>query len=270
MEKITVKNDIYDKFGRLYIKKDTQIDLTKYNLLKFKELGVLEQLISEDNSIEELKMLQEIANEFKEKHNNLDEETFNQAVNLVHNIIFVSKNLKWYSHLNTLINHSEWFYSHAINTGLIAAMIALKLEYNENDIREIVLGAIFHDIGMILIPKEILCKGEELAIEEKYIVNRHCELGVSMLSDCEFPELSKEIILQHHEKIDGSGYPNALDGESILEQSQIVMIADEFDTSTTYNTYKSLENENSAVYDILESGDRYSPNIIECFKELMY
>lgn len=270
MEKILVKNDIYDKFGRLYIKKDTNVDLTKYNLLKFKELGILDKLISEEDSLKELKIFNDIANDFREKYNKLDEETFSRAVDLVHNIIFSSRDFKWYSHLNTLINHSEWFYSHAINTGLIAAMIAIKLEYSENDIREIILGAIFHDIGMILIPREILCKSGEIATEEKYIINRHCELGASMLSDCEFPELSKEIVLQHHEKIDGSGYPNALDGESILEQSQIVMIADEFDTSTTYNTYNSLESENSAVYDIADSEDRYSVRVIECFKELMY
>ena len=113
-------------------------------------------------------------------------------------------------------------------------MMAIELGYSGEGLFNTGLGALLHDIGKLLVPKSILEKKEPLSDIEMSFIIQHCELGVSSLEGFEFPEEYTDIVLQHHERLDGSGYPNGLKGDEISQNAKIVMIADVADSITSF------------------------------------
>ena len=102
-----------------------------------------------------------------------------------------------------------------------------------------ILGSLLHDIGVILLPKNILLKDKNLfTSEEKAIFEKHNSLGYDMVKDLSIPEVCKRIILDHHKLLNGNGYPSSEDDELSIE-SKIVIVSDYFDSEAT--SEKSLE-----------------------------
>lgn len=118
----------------------------------------------------------------------------------------------------------DWVYSHSINVAIISAMLAKALGLKK-ELKDIALDALLHDIGKLMIPKMILFNARELTTEEMFYMRQHCDLGVSMLKGHPIGQASMDIIGQHHERLDGSGYPTGLKDAQIPLHSRIVMIA---------------------------------------------
>ena len=189
---------------------------------------------------------------------------FQQAYNIVNEMIFHSKNANWYNYLAVLTNYLEWLYSHSINTALLSCIMGIGIGYNETRLVNLALGAILHDIGMTLLPKNILDKPAKLTDVEMAIVRNHCDMGYSMLDQTSLPKISKLIILQHHERNDGTGYPQSLTAEQITEEAKIVSIAESFDTATTERPYKKAVSTNIILTDIISKPEQYDLRIARC------
>jgi HD-GYP domain-containing protein (c-di-GMP phosphodiesterase class II) len=133
------------------------------------------------------------------------------------------------------------------------------------------IGALLHDIGKIGVPDSILLKKGALTEEEWERIRLHPELGASLISPIRFLEGAREIVLSHHEKFDGSGYPRGLAGESIPLGARIFAVVDVFDALTTDRPYKAaLSHRSTADYLASGRGTHFDPAVVDAFLKIPY
>ncbi len=120
----------------------------------------------------------------------------------------------------------------------LAAKMAKTLNLSEERIDGVFLGALIHDIGKIAVPSEILSRPGKLEDEDINYLRIHCRKGYEILEPVKFPWPVAEIALQHHEHIDGSGYPQGLQDQEILLESRIVCVADVLESLTAHRPYR--------------------------------
>jgi putative nucleotidyltransferase with HDIG domain len=133
-------------------------------------------------------------------------------------------------HLMNGKSEFEDIYFHSLNVSIISMMIAKSKGYNSRQIKEVAFGALFHDIGKIKVPTAILRKTTTLTEPESNYLKLHTKYGLDIASNIpDFPESGKKIITEHHEHMDGSGYPDGLREEAIDEFAQIVSVANAYD-----------------------------------------
>lgn len=163
-------------------------------------------------------------------------------------------------------NVDAYMYSSAINVALLSALIAWDLGYNDEMVKHIFLGAIYHDIGIALLPEDIINKEGELTRDEKIMILNHPNSGYTYLKDKTFlSAYIKQISLHHHECLDGTGYPNRAKGDEISFISQIVGIADIYDAMTSDRPYKRAVAPSEALEYILGTGNKYDSKVINAF-----
>lgn len=162
-------------------------------------------------------------------------------------------------------------------TRIIAKELSTKHEYRDyitpEYIEDIYNSAILHDIGKVGVPDAILLKPGRLTAEEFEIIKKHSTLGGNALRDVEariegqtFLTLSKEIAYHHHEKWDGSGYPNGLKGLEIPLSARIVALADVYDALTTRRSYKDAFSHQKAMEIIVnDRGSHFAPDVVDAF-----
>jgi putative nucleotidyltransferase with HDIG domain len=127
------------------------------------------------------------------------------------------------------------------------------------------LGALLHDIGKIIVPTEVLNKRGNLSEEEWQIMRRHPEAGLELVSDIDFPGDVRAIIRNHHERWDGTGYPDALKGEEIPFAARILCVADVYDALTTARSYRDSMPHPRAAQVMRESKGQFDPGLLETF-----
>lgn len=160
----------------------------------------------------------------------------------------------------------EYTISHQRNVAYIANQIALQLGLSEGERLGLEVGALVHDIGKIVIPAEILNKPGKLLPAEYSLLQTHAQSGVSIFKDVSFPWPVLEIIEQHHERFDGSGYPNGLAGEQIQLGARIVAVADTFDAMATDRPYRKGLGVEAAIATIKEGRNKvYDPYVVDAF-----
>ena len=136
--------------------------------------------------------------------------------------------------------HDDYTFSHSVNVAILAAMLGSLCHLTKQDLLELTLGGLLHDIGKLVVPANILNKPSTLNDQEFHIVHRHPEAGRLKLIDLKTsiaPTLAT-IAVQHHEHMDGRGYPNQLMGSQIHRFSRITAIADVYDALTSQRPYK--------------------------------
>lgn len=232
------KKDYYSEDGTLLLAKG--VSITSDTLRRLQQFNVVDEKKAAANHASGKKIYIEQARKIKDRFKGTDKD-FNQASDILTNILFESKQKPWWIFINALGNYIDWIYTHSIDVAMISLMMAVELQYTEKDLCELGLGATLHDVGKLLIPKRILQKVAPITEVEKMILRQHCELGVESVSNCSLPEASAKIILQHHERLNGNGYPNKLKAEQISEFAKIVMIADAFDAITAGRPYKKAK-----------------------------
>ena len=129
-------------------------------------------------------------------------------------------------------------YVHSMNVAIIASVIGKWLKYSEDDIKVITLCGILHDIGKLLVPKEILTKPDRLTANEYAIMKEHVNLGYQIVKEADIDDRIKSAVLLHHEKCDGSGYPFGLKSSDISDFAKIITIADIYDAMTCNRIYR--------------------------------
>jgi len=146
----------------------------------------------------------------------------------------------------------------------LACAIGEKMGLDENRIEGIRMGATIHDIGKIQVPAELLTKPTRLTEIEYQLIQAHCEVGYEILDDINFPWPVAEIAYQHHERIDGSGYPQGLKGEEINLEARIVAVADVVEAMSSHRPYRPGLGIEAALAEISKQrGAAYDSDVVD-------
>jgi two-component system response regulator RpfG len=158
--------------------------------------------------------------------------------------------------------------NHVLRMARFSRLIAEGMGLDENRCSLIEMAAPMHDIGKIGIPDNILLKPGKLTHEEFAIMKTHTSIGYHILknSHSKFINLGSEIALSHHERYDGSGYPNSLQGKAIPLDARIVAVADVFDSLTSERPYKKAwSNQEALEYVYNNKGTHFDPGCVDAF-----
>lgn len=159
---------------------------------------------------------------------------------------------------------------HQLKVAKIANDIALKLGCNAQTLSHIRTAAMIHDIGKINVPMEILAKPGKLTQQEFNLIYEHPKLGYEIIKNLTLHPSVKRIVLEHHERIDGSGYPNHLKDQEILQETKILTVADVISAMLENRPYrKSLSIINVRKELSKFRGIYYSPEIVDVALELL-
>lgn len=159
---------------------------------------------------------------------------------------------------------------HQQRVAQIAVAIAQELGMNSFDIEGLKLGASIHDIGKLSIPSEILTKPSKLSDIEMLLIRTHPSSGLDILENANFPWPIKEIVEQHHERIDGSGYPKGLKDDEICFEAKIVAVADMFEAMSSHRPYRASLGVNKAMEELEKyKGIHYDVEIVDTLLKLL-
>jgi diguanylate cyclase (GGDEF)-like protein/putative nucleotidyltransferase with HDIG domain len=165
--------------------------------------------------------------------------------------------------------HDQTTGRHLRRVRTITEALAREMGYSEDDIEGIGLGAVLHDIGKIRVPEAILLSPAQLGDEEWDLMKQHTKWGAEFLSERPGFELAASIAWAHHERWDGSGYPNGLAGDAIPEVATIVAVADSLDAMTNDRPYRSGRPLDWAVREIKRcSGQQFNPRVVDALLHL--
>lgn len=140
--------------------------------------------------------------------------------------------------LDALILHDRDLCSHSLRVGELVAAFSIQLGFPSRDVEELTLAGLLHDVGKLEIDRAILRKTDALTEGEKALMRLHPETGCSMLdAEGEFSEVVLDVVRRHHERLDGSGYPDSIRGASISQAVRIVTICDVFAAMTDIRPY---------------------------------
>ncbi|OGP49713.1 MAG: hypothetical protein A2Y79_05350 [Deltaproteobacteria bacterium RBG_13_43_22] len=139
----------------------------------------------------------------------------------------------------------------------------------ENQQDGLLMAGIIHDLGKVSIPAEILSKPTKLTEIEYKLIQNHSQTGYDILKDIDFPWPLAEMVLQHHERMDGSGYPRGLKGEEICLEARILMVADVVEAMASYRPYRPALGIDAALEEIEKNkGILYDSEVVEVCLEL--
>lgn len=170
--------------------------------------------------------------------------------------------------LHGIRNYDDITYVHSLNVSLICSIFAGWLKLSPEDTRVLTLCGLLHDIGKMLMPKEIISKDEKLTEDEFNIIKTHALKGYQILKDQQIDIRVKYSALMHHERTDGSGYPNGFVAEQIEDFAKIVAIADVYDAMTSNRRYRNA----ICPFDVVENFERdgflkFDPGYLMVFME---
>lgn len=229
----------------VFVSTDQMQKFYKYTARVLRDLG-------NSNAISETEKRERVEGAVRDLISNVLQDTgkdtsFDQGQNLlndcrqvVNTFILDSSESEWYSKLMKTVGELASSYNHATNVSTYAALFAIGVGIG--DPAQIAVAGMLHDIGLVDVPAEILAKREEdMTNEEKEIFYRHPENTINILKQKKV-SLSEDVykmILQHHEKFNGSGYPKGMLGSKIMKEAQILALADRFDELTNAGSGKT-------------------------------
>lgn len=153
---------------------------------------------------------------------------------------------------------------HQKRVAYLACRIANKIKLDKDRFEGLYIAAMLHDIGKIGISSDILSKPDKLSKAEFELIKTHVQNAYDILSKISFPWPVADIVMQHHEKIDGTGYPNGLTGKDILLEAKIISVADVVEAITAHRPYKPALGISYALKEIKKySGIYYEPEIVD-------
>lgn len=157
---------------------------------------------------------------------------------------------------------------HQLRVTQLANAIAMELDLSEEQIRGIHMASLIHDVGKINVPAEILSKPSKLTENEFNLLKSHSQTGYDILKNVDFPWPIAKIVLQHHERMDGSGYPQGLKGEEILLAARIIGVADVVEAMVSHRPYRPAMGIEKALKEIsLNRGVLYDSQVVDtCLK----
>ena len=183
------------------------------------------------------------------------------AASLRATIEAMSKTMEW---------RDPYTAGHQKRVAFIAMAIAKKLDWSEERIQSLYMAGMVHDIGKVAVPSEILTKPTRLTDLEMQLVQGHVESGYQILKDIPFPWPIAEIVHQHHERLDGSGYPKGLKGDEICEEARILAVADTIEAMATHRPYRAARGLQAAMDEVrAEAGIKLDEKVVDAAFKLL-
>lgn len=161
--------------------------------------------------------------------------------------------------------------AHQQSVAELACAIAEEMELSDEQVKWLHVAGILHDIGKISVPMEILSKPGRISEFEFSIISTHPQVGYDILKPIEFARPVAQIVLQHHERIDGSGYPFGLSGEEIFLEAKILGVADVVGAMTDHRPYRPAPGINEALDEIVKGrGTLYDEQVVDACLQLKF
>jgi putative nucleotidyltransferase with HDIG domain len=229
--------------------------------------GLLTIISSSSNALddEEIRLLEELANNLAygisslrtraehKQHTLLLRQSLEQSIQAI---------------ASTLEARDPYTAGHQRRVAELSVAIATEMGLSPDGIEGIRFAAMIHDLGKIHIPAEILSKPGELSDIEYMLIQTHPQEGNNILKEITFPWPIADIILQHHERLDGSGYPRELRGDQILPEAKIICVADVVEAMSSHRPYRPGMGIEAALEEIRRGrGSIYDPDVVDaCLK----
>lgn len=266
-------------FGNLILSKGT--NLTKHYISKFENLGVVGAYVTttvdfkSDEYYEVVrKDLRNIAMKNIERafvSSKVSTEALNSDLQeVIKNVQeIISELLKRESLVVNLISlktYDDYTFSHSINVAILSLILGVELGLNKEALYELGYGAILHDLGKSTISNNLLNKSTKLTDEEFSHIKGHSRFGADILEKCsEIPENSKRVVLEHHERVDGNGYPDGKIGDELHLYSKIVAICDVYDALSSKRSYKDALLPSEAIEFLMGSSGHFDIELVKVF-----
>lgn len=270
---------IFDTDGRILLK--SGIKLTRKFINKLECLGVyyvyieddrLDDIVMEDYKLNTLKQATiKSLNKIINNVGAINRESTQSYISMVSEMIDYILEIKDINKsLFDIKTHDNYTMLHSVDTGIMAAFMGVALGLKKIELNELVIGSTLHDIGKIKVPINILDKNGPLNFEEFEEMKKHPIYGKEMLmKNMSIPTNSLKIVEQHHEKINGKGYPYGLEDKGIFYQAKITSICDVYDAISSDRSYRKKFSPSDAYELILaESGSSFDPELIQTFKRV--
>ena len=267
-EGMKVAKAVYNSNGQIFLNEG--IILNNGYIAKLKKLGI--PAVYVDDGFIDVKIDDVITDETRIRAVNNVKNIFNveSGSNLAKNIVISKEVLSSVNDiLDELLNKSDivvnltdirlyddYTFAHSVNVCVLALVTGIALGYNRKKLYNLGLGAMLHDIGKVMVPKDVLNKPTKLTKEEFEIIKNHPKWGYELLKDkFEINSIVRAIVYQHHERWDGSGYPRGLKGNQIYELAQVTGLVDMYDAITADRVYRKAMPAHEAFELIAASGD---------------
>jgi len=151
----------------------------------------------------------------------------------------------------------------------LATAIAREMKLEDTRIDQLRMAAVIHDIGKMYVPSDILSKPGELLDVEFSLIKAHPQYGYDIVKGMDFPCSVAQAVLQHHERLDGSGYPQSLKGEDIILEAKILAVADVIEAMSSHRPYRPALGIDKALEEISKNkGNLYDPDVVDACLEL--
>lgn len=263
---MVVARHVLDRDGRVYINKNVKLTPFMIERLKnenYNGIFIFDNL-SEDIFLKENVPLDlQIISCQSIKENNID-----RCIYLANEIATNLEHLEHiYTSMWTISDYDSYTYMHSINVATYAGVLGIKLGYNLEKVSQLILAGLLHDIGKTQIDETILNKPDKLTEEEYNIMKQHPCFGYEILcKNTEIPSTVRCAVYQHHENVDGTGYPNCMKGDSIYIFSRILHICDVYDAMISQRAYKNTINPNDVLEHLMAQVDRmFDFNLVVTF-----
>lgn len=258
----------------VYINKINELELSGvYIDDEFSKDVKIKEVISEELKHKTIKRIKNLfidtENNTSGKSNQLKrEENIKNSLHLVEEMIEnILENKNLMINMIDMKIFDDYTYYHSVNVATLSLVVGAAMNLNKNELYELGLGALLHDIGKVFIPKNILNKPSKLTDEEFEIMKTHSEKGYKYLKQYYMIPLKSYVgALQHHEKYDGTGYPDKKEGDKISLFGRIIAIADVYDALTSNRPYrKSLLPSEAIEYIMGNNGIMFDPKLVKIF-----
>ena len=164
----------------------------------------------------------------------------------------------------TIEKRDPYTAGHQQRVAALASAIATALGFSDERVEGLRLGSLIHDIGKIYIPAEILNRPGQLSATEFDLVKTHVEVGYEIIKDVDLGWPVAQMVVQHHERLDGSGYPRGLRGDEIIPEARVLAVADVVEAMTSHRPYREELGLEAALREIGRGrGSRYDPLVVD-------
>lgn len=244
-----------------------------------KDIGSLHDVISPTIRHEAIKTVKRVYDNFVSEETvrnsqNLRKRSFSENEHIVNlNNTVETILIEVFSNKNAIVEMVDikkmdnYLYEHAVNTAVLSLLIGLELQLSERDLRRLIVASLLMDVGNRLIDEKLLEIPGPLKLDQFKQVQQHVRKGFDFIKDySDVPVPIRNLILQHHERMNGSGYPLGLKGESIDPLARILAVADAYDALTSDRPYRKAYPPSEALEKIMgDAGTLYDFKIVNLF-----
>ncbi len=231
---------------------------------------VVEDVVSEETRLEACSFVREIMDiskdsngKYRGKIHHLEKRMEKVVTRIIDEILESKENMINLVDIRTADNYT---FAHCVNVSVLSSLMTIKMGYERENMKQVALGSLLHDLGKAKIPGKVLKKTDYLTEDEYDMIKSHPEKGYKLFkNNSNFSNLAGDIILQHHERYDGSGYPNGLKNGEIEPAAQAVAIIDVYDALTADRPYRKAYRPHEAIQIFSVSGASFNVDYLQLF-----